>query len=130
MRTKGGRKVALREEIGSRFAHMKIYMIREFLLRLSGLRTQHSVCENGGLIPGLTEWVKDPALLQLNSMGCRCSSDLVELWLWHKLAPAAPILPLAWELPYAAGAAIKIKKKNSGVPTVAHQCLCSGLGCC
>ena len=30
--------------------------------------------------------------------------------LWHKLATAAPILPLAWELPYGAGAAPKKKK--------------------
>ena len=33
-------------------------------------------------------------------------------WLWHRLAAAAPILPLAWELPYAAGAAQKRKEKK------------------
>ena len=27
--------------------------------------------------------------------------------LWHKSAAAAPIQPLAWELPYAAGVALK-----------------------
>ena len=26
------------------------------------------------------------------------------MWLWHRLAAAAPIQPLAWELPYATGA--------------------------
>ena len=31
---------------------------------LSGFRTQNSVCEDGGSVPGLTEWVKDQALLQ------------------------------------------------------------------
>ena len=31
---------------------------------LNGLRTQHSVCENVGLIPGLTQRVKDLALLK------------------------------------------------------------------
>ena len=36
----------------------------EFSLWLSGLRTQNSVCEDAGLIPDLTQWVKDPALLQ------------------------------------------------------------------
>ena len=34
------------------------------------------------------------------------------LWLWRRLAAVAPIQPLAWELPYAGGAALKRKKKN------------------
>ena len=45
-------------------------------------------------------------------VGRRCSSDLVLLWLWYKLAAAAPIQPLAWELPCAAGAALKRQKQN------------------
>ena len=28
------------------------------------------------------------------------------LWLWSRLAAEAPIQPLAWELPYTAGAAL------------------------
>ena len=32
------------------------------------------------------------------------------LWLWHRPAAAALIQLLAWELPYAAGVAIKRKK--------------------
>ena len=39
--------------------------------------------------------------------------NLVLLELWCRQAAAAPIQPLAWELPYATGAAIKkIKKKK------------------
>ena len=41
---------------------------------------------------------------------CRCCSD-PEL-LWRKLAALALIPPLAWELPYAAVAALKRKKKK------------------
>ena len=40
----------------------------------------------------------------------RRGSDLVLLWLWHRPAAAAPIQLLAWEPPYAAGAALKRQK--------------------
>ena len=30
-------------------------------------------------------------------------------WVWHRLEAAAPIRPLAWEPPYASGAALKRK---------------------
>ena len=29
------------------------------------------------------------------------------LWLWHSLAATAPIIPLAWETPYAMGMALE-----------------------
>ena len=38
--------------------------------------------------------------------------DPTLLWLWSSLAGAAPIRPLAWEPPYAEGAAMKRRKKN------------------
>ena len=44
--------------------------------------------------------------------GHRCSLDPMLLWLWHGPEDAAPIQPLAWELPHAADAAIKSKKKS------------------
>ena len=34
------------------------------------------------------------------------------MWLWHRPAAAVPLLPLAWEPPYAAGKALKRKKKR------------------
>ena len=46
------------------------------------------------------------------SVGCRHSSDLL-LWLGHRLAATAWIRPLAWEPPYATGAALQKKKKKS-----------------
>ena len=43
-------------------------------------------------------------------VGNRHGSDLVLLWLWRRPAAIAPIQPLAWELPYAAGMALKGQK--------------------
>ena len=40
--------------------------------------------EDPGLIPGLTQWVKDLALPWYDS-------DLVVLWLWHRPPAEAPI---------------------------------------
>ena len=41
-------------------------------------------------------------------VGCRRGSDPALLWLWRRPVPTAPIGPLAWEPPYAAGAAQEI----------------------
>ena len=45
-------------------------------------------------------------------VGRRCSLDLVLLWLWCRPAATALLWPLAWELPYAAGVALKSQKKK------------------
>ena len=57
-------------------------------------------------------------------VGSRHGSDPMLLWLWCRPAKIAPIRPVAWEPPYAAGAALKKykrqkkKKKNwYGVPS-------------
>ena len=47
-------------------------------------------------MPGLAQWVKVLALL----------------WLWCRQAAIAPIRPLAWEAPYALGAALKKKERK------------------
>ena len=49
-------------------------------------------------------------------VGHRRGSDPALLWLWRRLVATALIRALAWELPYAVGAApekTKKKKKNS-----------------
>ena len=51
-------------------------------------------------------------------VGHRCGLDPALLWLGDRLAATAPIIPLAWEPPYAGGEAQemakgkKAKKKN------------------
>ena len=45
-------------------------------------------------------------------MGHRRGSDLALLWLWRRPTATAPIRPLAWEPPYATGAAQEMAKKN------------------
>ena len=45
-------------------------------------------------------------------VGHRHGSDLALLWLWRRLANVAPIRPLAWEFPHAAGTALKRQNKT------------------
>ena len=40
-------------------------------------------------------------------VGHRCGLDPKLLWLWYRLAAAAPIRPKAQELPYSVGATAK-----------------------
>ena len=45
-------------------------------------------------------------------VGHRCGLNLALLWLWCRPVAIAPIWPLAWEPPYAKGAALKRQKKR------------------
>ena len=60
-----------------------------------------------GSVPALAQWVAVRC-----GVGCRRGSDPALLWLWCRLAATAPIRPLAWEPPYAAGAAQEMAKKK------------------
>jgi len=61
---------------------------------------------------GFVQWVKGSGVAVSCGVGCRRTLDLALLWLWCRPAAVAPIGPLAWELPYAACAALKKTKKE------------------
>jgi len=45
-------------------------------------------------------------------VGCRHGLDPTSLWFWCRPAAIAPIRPLAWEPPYAMGAAQEMAKRQ------------------
>ena len=68
--------------------------------------------EVAGSIPGLCSVGGGSGIAMSCVVGQRCGSDLALLWLWCRLAATAPIGPLAWEPPYAAGAAQEMAKRQ------------------
>ena len=68
--------------------------------------------EDAGLITGFTQWVKGSGIAMSCGIGHRLSSDLALLWLCCRPVDIALIRCLAWEPPYAMGAALKRHLKN------------------
>ena len=68
--------------------------------------------EVAGSILGLAQWVKDSGVAVSCGLGRRHGLDPALLWLWRRLVATAPIRPLGWEPPYAAGAAQEIAKRQ------------------
>ena len=66
-------------------------------------RNTISIYEDAGSIPGIALSC---------GVGHRCSLDPVLLWVWPRLAAAAPIQTLSWEPPNATGIALKSKKNQ------------------
>ena len=52
----------------------------------------------------------------------KLGSDPTLLWLWHRPAATAPIWLLAWELPYAVGAAVKRQKQKNKNKNPKNSC--------
>ena len=73
------------------------------------VRNPTSIHEDAGWIPGLVQWVKGASIAASGGGDHRCGLDLTLPW--SRPTAAAPIRPLAWELPYDAGAALKRQKR-------------------
>ena len=63
-----------------------------------------------------------------SGIGCRHGSDLALLWLWWRLAAVALAQPLAWELPYATGTALRKNKITTTTTTKTMPISEYGLG--
>ena len=71
--------------------------------------------EDLGSISGFTQWVKRSGI-SVSCGGCqRHGSDPTVLWLWCRTAAATLIRFPAWEIPYAAGAALNRQKKKKKI---------------
>ena len=85
----------------------------QFPLWLRQLSTQHRLCEEAGLLPDLTQWVKDMSLQQ----SVKQVADVAQIWcgsdpvLLVQASVVSLICHLVWELPQATDETVKRKKK-------------------
>ena len=83
-----------------------------------------NIHEDMGSIPDLAQLFKGSAIAGSSGIGYRCCSDLVLWWLSCRPAAVALILPLAWELPYTTGMALKRHTKKYGhIFTCVHNAI-------
>ena len=78
----------------------------------SAVTNPTSIHEGFGFDPWRCSMCWGSGLAVSYSVGSRCGSDPLLLWLWYRLAAVALIRLLAWELPYAASVALKSKIKK------------------
>ena len=91
---------------------VKKCIIMEFLPWLCGLRNELVAVR---MCVQFLVWISDLSIWSYLELWCSLQMclDPTLLWLGHRLATAALIQPLAWELPYAAPTALKRKKHLS-----------------
>ena len=83
--------------------HQEVPVVAQWVKNLTYIH------EDVGSIPGLIQWVKDPCLPQTVVQ----VADVAQIW--HRQPAATLIQPLAWELPYATGEALKTKQNKKSI---------------
>ena len=105
-------KDVLKTKTKNFFLNNKIFLKNGVPIMAQWLTNTTRNHEVAGLIPSLTQWVKDPALLWAVVQ----VTDRARIWRCcgsgiGRSVAAALIRPLSWEPPYAMGAALEKDKK-------------------